>query len=106
MYAMGTKSGGKPEMTSEPAADPRNAVRKDDVGGDKRLEPYRLQVEIRDCEKRHIQGFLGGMPRSCRQRDVEAMLHGQRAVPSSSVRETEAEYASALSTRSRLKTGP
>ncbi|MGB9116059.1 thiamine pyrophosphate-dependent dehydrogenase E1 component subunit alpha [Bradyrhizobium sp.] len=34
------------------------AERNDDIGSDKRLELYRLQVEIRDCEKRAHDLFL------------------------------------------------
>jgi TPP-dependent pyruvate/acetoin dehydrogenase alpha subunit len=42
------------EFTSKPAVDRLN----DDIGLDKRLEMYRLQVEIRDFEKRAFDLFL------------------------------------------------
>jgi acetoin:2,6-dichlorophenolindophenol oxidoreductase subunit alpha len=42
------------KTTKKSAAPPAN----DDIGSDTRLELYRLQVEIRDCEKRAHDLFL------------------------------------------------
>lgn len=41
-----------------PAAESNRSISNDDIGLDKRLEMYRLQVEIRDCEKRAYDLFL------------------------------------------------
>jgi pyruvate dehydrogenase E1 component alpha subunit len=43
------------EMASEPSAASR---RNDDIGVETRLELFRLQIEIRDCEKRAYDLFL------------------------------------------------
>ena len=46
-------------MASEQGAAPRtDASRNDDIGVEQRLELFRLQVEIRDCEKRAYDLFL------------------------------------------------
>jgi len=42
-------------MASEPSAASR---RNDDIGVETRLELFRLQIEIRDCEKRAYDLFL------------------------------------------------
>src|SRR5579863_8386733 len=47
------------EMASEQSASaPAGAPRNDDIGVETRLELFRLQVEIRDCEKRAYDLFL------------------------------------------------
>src|ERR1700693_2349920 len=43
------------------ATAPNDGLRKDDIGLDRRLELFRLQVEIRDCEKRAFDLFLQNM---------------------------------------------
>src|SRR5271170_8515442 len=40
------------------ATAPRDELQNDDIGLDRRLEPFRVQVEIRDCEKRAHDLFL------------------------------------------------
>src|ERR1700687_5730458 len=47
------------EMASERSAvAPEGAPRNDDIGVETRLELFRLQIEIRDCEKRAYDLFL------------------------------------------------
>src|SRR5579864_4659514 len=43
------------------ATAPRDQLQNDDIGLDRRLELFRLQVEIRDCEKRAFDLFLQNM---------------------------------------------
>jgi acetoin:2,6-dichlorophenolindophenol oxidoreductase subunit alpha len=43
------------------ATEPRDLLKNDDIGLDRRLELFRLQVEIRDCEKRAFDLFLQNM---------------------------------------------
>src|SRR5277367_1443077 len=53
------QGGGSCEMASEQGAAPRtDASRNDDIDVEQRLELFRLQVEIRDCEKRAYDLFL------------------------------------------------
>src|SRR6202161_3804934 len=42
----------------EDGTSPNDGLRNDDIGLDRRLELFRLQVEIRDCEKRAFDLFL------------------------------------------------
>ena len=39
------------------ATAPNDRLKNDDIGLDRRLELFRLQVEIRDCEKRATISF-------------------------------------------------
>src|SRR5580658_1678831 len=43
------------------ATAPRDELQNDDIGLDRRLELFRVQVEIRDCEKRALDLFLQNM---------------------------------------------